>query len=381
MSKVKRQYGTWSSPLDVPTLAAQKRLSDVQWDTTSSTLVWSESRGKHGALVAQNGVDAPRDLTPLSVRGRVGYGGGDFTVHEGTVYFVSDGRIFKLSLDGGGATDITSAFGGAAAPTVSPDGKWLVFVHTYQDDDVLALVDTDGKMWSRKLASGTDFAMQPVWQPDGNQIAYIVWDHPNMPWDHTELRLLTLDTDGSGVPYVTRVDTLAHNASIMQPEFSPDGRYLSYVSDQSGFWQIYLHDLSNGETKMLTGPESGLNTESAYNENYNIPSEQGAPGWIQGMRVYGWQADSRHLYFLRNQEGFISLWQCDIREMTTTQTGIFAEYTSISQITVASSGAVAALVSASRIPERVVSFTSPAPSMPSISMPDTPSISSWEVES
>ena len=90
-------------------------------------------RPRRAGLPATRG-DAPRDLTPeLSVRARVGYGGGDFSVAGGYVYFVeAGGRVYRQPLTTGPATPITPGFGSAAAPTVSPDQRWVVFVHTYE---------------------------------------------------------------------------------------------------------------------------------------------------------------------------------------------------------------------------------------------------------
>src|SRR5690606_34570359 len=103
----------------------------------------------------QRGADAPRDLTDISasVRGRVGYGGGEFTTTDDSVFFAgAGGRLYRLALDGGLPRAITPAFGAAAAPRVSPDGRWLVYVHHADGIDGLALIDTDGEQFPRKLA-------------------------------------------------------------------------------------------------------------------------------------------------------------------------------------------------------------------------------------
>ena len=136
------QYGLWPSPIGPQSLAEGLRLSDVAWDSDGETLVWLEGRSDRGVLVClPPGGDAPRDLTPeLSVRARVGYGGGDFSVAGGYVYFVeAGGRVYRQSLATGSATPITHGFGSAAAPIVSPDQRWVVFVHTYEERDVLAI--------------------------------------------------------------------------------------------------------------------------------------------------------------------------------------------------------------------------------------------------
>ena len=185
MSKTPRQFGLWDSPVTPASLAEGKRLEAARY-APDGTLVWLEGRSGRGVLVDQGpDGEAPRDLTAdLDVRAEVGYGGGDFTVHGGHVYFVvhKTGRIFRQPLAGGAAKAITPAFGQAASPVVSPDGRWLAYVHHDEGDDRLALVDAEGRHWPRILAAGRDFYMQPRFSPDGRQVAFIAWDHPNMPW-------------------------------------------------------------------------------------------------------------------------------------------------------------------------------------------------------
>src|SRR5579883_1008706 len=96
--KIVRAHGLWDSPVSAVLLAQGKRLGDVFADDLTGTLVWLESRGDRGVLVASAPDDpAPRDLTAeLRVRATVGYGGGDFTVAHGTVVFASGGRLYRL---------------------------------------------------------------------------------------------------------------------------------------------------------------------------------------------------------------------------------------------------------------------------------------------
>ena len=82
--KQRRPFGLWPSPLQPADLAQETSIRDLAWDSDGKSLVWLERRGERGVLVCQGPSDAPRDLTTsLSVRARVGYGGGDFTVGRG----------------------------------------------------------------------------------------------------------------------------------------------------------------------------------------------------------------------------------------------------------------------------------------------------------
>jgi dipeptidyl aminopeptidase/acylaminoacyl peptidase len=334
-------------------LAGGVHLNDVQWDSDGHTLIWLEGRAGQSVLVVQPQNAAPYDLTDseMSIRGRVGYGGGEFHVLNGVVVFVGNGgRLYRVSLDGGKPKPITPQFGNAAAPRISPDGKWVTFVHQEERADGLVVGDIEGREWPRKLAYGTDFVMQPVWHPAGTHIAYIAWNHPQMPWDGTELRLAKLGYDAhSGFPYVDSMQTIAGDTdtSIFQPEFSPDGKTLAYVSDASGWWQIYLYDLATGKQRQLTSAKA----------------EHGTPAWVQGIRIYGWSHNSRVIYSIRNDKGLMTLWCYDVATGKQVKRGNeaglmkFDHYSDLRQIAVAPDrDAVALLASSSTIPERVVSY-------------------------
>ena len=87
-------FGLWPSPVTPASLAQSLRLSDVAWDDDGETLVWLEGRSDRGVLACATPGQAFRDLTStLSVRARVGYGGGDMAVGGGYVYFAAlDGK-------------------------------------------------------------------------------------------------------------------------------------------------------------------------------------------------------------------------------------------------------------------------------------------------
>ncbi|HEY8497589.1 MAG TPA: hypothetical protein VIK98_11245, partial [Limnochordales bacterium] len=260
-----RPYGLWDSPIGPSVIAEGIRLEDVQWDPASGRLVWLENRGARGVLVTLDpGGEAPNDLTAdLDVRAQVGYGGGAFTVAGGHVYFVTrNGRLYRQSLDGGLPKALTPAFGYPASPAVSPDGRWIVYVHSDGHNDCLAVVDSTGRQWPQKLVQGADFYMQPCWHPNGRLLAFVSWNHPNMPWDGTTLHIAELAETGDSLR-AAKIRTIAggETTSIFQPAFSPDGRWLAYVSDATGWWQIYLYNLETGAHRQVT----------------DVPAEHGRP--------------------------------------------------------------------------------------------------------
>ncbi len=316
------QYGLWPSPIQPQDLAEGMRFSDVGWDSDGETLVWKEDRSDRGVLVClPPGGEAPRDLTSsISVRGRVGYGGGDFTVAGGVVYFAAaeNGRLYRQELHQGLARPLTPGFGAAAAPVVSPDQKTLVFVHTYEDRDCLAIVDTQGQSWPQQVVSGDDFYMQPCWHPSGDRLAWVTWNHPQMPWEGSRLQMGRVHTDGSGLPAVTDIQTLAGTAEvgIFQPTFSPDGQFLAYISNESGWDTLMLYDLDRGTQRPLMPGE---------------PSEVGQPAWVQGMRSYGFRHDSKALYVLRNEQGFRRLITYDLETDVATEIHGLGEYSYLEQ--------------------------------------------------
>ncbi|MCY3917032.1 MAG: S9 family peptidase [Chloroflexi bacterium] len=339
-----KAFGAWASPISGASIAGGVSLRDVQWNRAGDTLVWWENRSKTGVLQAQTGRQAPRDLTDttLNVAGRVGYGGGAFTLADGKVYFVAKGRLHSQALAGGAPGAISPEFGSYASPAVSPDGEWVAFVHSYEHVDGLAIVDAAGEDFPRKLAYGTDFVMQPTWHPGGRRIAFIAWNHPQMPWNGSELRLVSLESDGVALARAQDIVTVAGDidTAIFQPEFSPDGRYLSYISDASGWSQICLYDLEERAHRQLT-------CEAV---------EHGTPAWAQGMRTYAWAGDSRSIFYLENCQGFFGLRRYDLSSSSSEKVAGLEAYTDMEQISVSpQSGAIAVIASSAVIPPRVVS--------------------------
>lgn len=344
MTREARMFGLWESPITAGSLAGNLRLGEPCWDTDGWTLGWVEGRGDRGVIVVQDDGSGPRDLTSdISVRAFVGYGGGDFTLSHGCAYFVgqADQRIYRQPIHGGRARPITPAFGAASTPVVSPDGQWVAYVHTYEDVDCIAIVDSEGARWPARFGEGRDFYMQPAWNAAGSRLAWVEWDYPNMPWDGTELRCADVVIE-NGRPREggSRVVAGGTETAIFQPVFGP-GDSIYYVSDETGWGHIYRCDLVSGETRQLT--------TGAF--------EYGMPAWAQGMRTMAVDPRGR-VHAIRREAGRETLVSVDTHGSVEERTG--DDYTSIASpalyppVTEVPLAHVAIVASSSVTPPRVV---------------------------
>lgn len=337
---MEKPFGLWSSPIQPGMISRRTRLDEVQWAADGETLLWVEGRAGRGVLMLRRLGDAPRELTgDEAVRGGIGYGGGEFAAGDDQVIFAErSGRLFQRSLGFGLARPITPEFGTAAAPALSPDGRRVAYIFSDGHNDCLALVDSEGRGWPLKLAQGADFYMQPSWHPDGLRLAWVEWDHPHMPWEETRLMLGRVRPDGAALEGVTVLGG-EENEIFLQPLFSPDGRWLSYIRSKGEWQSLMVLDLSSGERREVLSGEFDL-----------MP-----PVWVQGVRTTGWSPDSASLYSIRNFAGRASLWQVPL-DGSTARPLDTGPYTWLSQLSVSSKGRLAFLASAPQVPDRVVSL-------------------------
>ena len=294
-------YGTWRSPISTPMLVeGAVRFGDVL--TAGGTMYWVEGRPQEQGryVIARRTPDGKIDdilPTPYSARTTVHeYGGGAITASGGVVYFTNyaDQRLWQLT-PGQTPRPITPESKLRFADFVlDAPRKRLVSVcedHTQSDHEcanrIVAVDLADGKVTT--LVAGADFYSNPRVSPDGRQLSWLSWQHPNMPWDGTELLVAPIAADGSIGP--PRKVAGGKDESIFQPSWSPDGT-LYFVSDRTNWWNLYAE-----RNRVVRGsPDSVVrgSPDPALREVVPIlpmDAEFGVPQWVFGMTTYGFEPD------------------------------------------------------------------------------------------
>ncbi|MCB5169196.1 prolyl oligopeptidase family serine peptidase [Streptomyces bambusae] len=274
-------YGSWPSPIGAA-LAAALDGRPEHLGAVGGELWWTEPRPAEGgrrALVRSRADGAAETVLPApwNVRSRVvEYGGRPWAGLERPaggplVLFVdfADQRLYAYEPDAPGPpaprplTPLSPVGGGLrwAEPVPRPElGEvWCVleeFTGPLPTDvrRVLAAVPLDGSAAAdrsavRELTDGQHrFTTGPRLSPDRKRVAWLVWDHPRMPWDGTELRLADVTPDGA----LTGVRTVlgGPGESVAQADWAADGTLLA-VSDRSGWWNPYRVDPAGGEAVNL----------------------------------------------------------------------------------------------------------------------------------
>ena len=242
-------YGAWESPLTVEKLTSHSPVGFSQLRSCGSDLLWVETRAHEAGrrVVVRFHEDVISDLTPpgYSVLSRVHeYGGVAYCTSEDTVYFVNgeDQNIYSQPInDPSTVTQVTSSDVNErfADPVFDPTGKRLICIRERHVDDrependLVAIDVLSGR--AELLHHGHDFYAHARLSPSGNKIAFLAWDHPNMPWNGTQLYVMTLRPSPGNASIIAGGQT----ESIFQPEWLTDDK-LVFSSDRSGFYDLYL---------------------------------------------------------------------------------------------------------------------------------------------
>jgi len=271
----KSGFGNWPTPISSALAAgATSHLDEAV--IYGSELWWLERRPDQGSRV-----DIMRQ-TPSTTNGRLPadfscrsrvheYGGGSYCVADNGVYFVNDQDqdIYFLGHDDQLRRISTTKDTRYADLTLDTTRQRLICVQEqhYPDrspaNSIIAIDLTT--LVTIVLAQGYDFYASPKPSPGGDQLAWLCWNHPSMPWDAAELWLAPFNTDGS--LQTARHIAGSHSVSAFQPEWSP-ANVLHYIDDRNGWWNIYSY------------------RDRHSHALYPCDMEFGLPQWIFAQRSY-----------------------------------------------------------------------------------------------
>ena len=314
-------YGAWRSPITADLIAVgTAKLDRIAVD--GDDVFWLERRpfeGGRNALVQRNALGQKETLTPagMNVRSRVHeYGGGEFTVHRGQVYFSDYGENHLYRQYPGMEPEVLTLNPALRYADMVVDEARNRLICVREDHlgmgeavNTLVAVSLDFPNDGEVLVGGNDFYSTPRLSPDGQQLLWLAWNHPNMPWDGCKLWLADIDEGGN----VAEARWIAGNEAqpVFQPMWGPDGR-IYFVAELGEWWNLYVwHE---GTVKALCP----------------MAAEFGRPQWGFNMATFG-LASATDLVCTYTQKGFWYLAHLDV--VTGTLTPIELPYNTFSYLT------------------------------------------------
>ncbi len=300
-------YGSWKSPITAELLASTYvGLDELRID--GNDVYWNELRptDKGRNVIVQRKPDGTlTDITPpgFSARTRVHeYGGGCYLVQNGTVYFsnYTDQRFYRQD-PASDPRPLTPPVDMRYADSVFDQKRTRIIsiredhtLKTPQPVNTIVSLDPEKENEGKILVSGNDFYSTPRLSPDGSKLAWLTWNHPNMPWDGTELWIADVKPDGS----LGQAEKIAGGLeeSIYQTEWSPDGE-LYFSSDRTGWWN--LHRWHNNEVEAL----------------YPMEAEFGLPQWGFGSHTFVFESQDR-IVCAYTKNGLWNLASLNLRKKT-----------------------------------------------------------------
>jgi dipeptidyl aminopeptidase/acylaminoacyl peptidase len=319
-------YGSWPSPISSQLLVADAvTLEDAAAGAVD--VWWSERRPQEGGrvqLVRHRPGGERVDVLPdgFAARTRVHeYGGGAWWLHGADVVFAnwSDQRLWRLDA---GADD---PFVLTPEPAVehgdryadgrfTADGRWVICVrerHAAESTGAADAAAADHEpaneivaVWARPrgdvaepvvLVSGPDFVAAPRVSLDGRFLAWFQWNHPDMPWDGTELHVAELHTDPGGDRAISIGAPVAlaggRDESVTQPEWTAAGDLL-FLSDRSDWWNLHRLSAAQVEAATAAGPGAPAPEAAALAP---IEAEIGVAHWVFDQSRYAVLDDGRIL--------------------------------------------------------------------------------------
>ena len=319
--------GSWTSPITASRVAAGVRPVSAP-RLVDGRVLWLQGLPEEGgrlAVATSDGAGGRRIVTPapFNARSRVHeYGGGAHAAAGDTIWFSNHADNLVYAQQGDAAPVALTADGRQrhADLELDPRHQRLIAVredHSGQGEPRNTLValalDGSGEM---TLAQGADFYAAARVSPEGRRLAWLSWNHPDMPWQGTELWLAAFADDGSLVH--SRRVAGGPSESLCQPVWAPDGK-LYVVSDRTGFWNLYRLEVA------------GLVPVCP------MAAEFGMPQWVFAQSSYGFAGPDEIIATCR-ENAISRLLRIDVR--TGAATTLFTPFEDIVELRVGDGVAV-----------------------------------------
>ncbi len=271
-------FGSWASPVKAKSIAAE-HIGLGQIEIDENQVYWVENRPSEegrNVIVTQNSKGGNFDVIPPSYNARTRvheYGGGSFAVKDKIICFSNfEDQNLYIKIPGKDIKPLTENNNSRYAD-LSIDMKFKRVICVREEnknsgkepDNTIVGIPLEFSDKIRTLIWGNDFYSSPRLSPDGRKIAYLTWNHPQMPWDGTELWVAALNLDGS----IGKKEKIAgsRKESIFQPEWSPDN-VLYFISDRNNWWNIYRFNKNKVESFVT------------------MKSDFGLPQWVFGLSTF-----------------------------------------------------------------------------------------------
>ena len=291
---ITKPCGTWESPITSEMLVGGAvRLGEIVVD--GDDVWWAETRPDEGGrtVLVRNGTDQTDQN--INVRTLVHeYGGSAWRVRNGVLVYsqYSDQRLYRLDKLGNSIPltpepEIQQSYRYADG-RITNNENWYVCVRELhassaeEPSNEIVAVPLDGSQQIKVLVSGPDFVSSPRVSKEGDQIAWVQWNHPNMPWDDTQLCIASLDEMLLSNQKVIK----SQAESFFQPEWDGQGN-LHVVSDRNNWWNLFRVDQSTNEIDLTALT--------------NIEAEIGLPQWVFGQSRYAFVGDQ--IWFVYRKAG------------------------------------------------------------------------------
>lgn len=273
---------SWKSEISAELITKQGlRLSEIKID--GEKIYWLEGRPKESGryVIVSKSLNESnvKDILPRGYNSRNSvheYGGASFTVKNDKVFFtnwddqriycIDDKKIFPITPSSHLEKSLRYS-----DLTLTKDIKWIICIRENHDNEgepinEIVAVKTDGSFDVKILISGNDFYSSPRLNKNNDKLTWTQWNHPNMPWDETELCSAQIDSKNCSIGEINFIAG-GDGISILQPNWSDKGE-LVYVSDESGWWN--LHKSNNGKNKNILDESK----------------EHAGPSWQFGFKTY-----------------------------------------------------------------------------------------------